>query len=146
MIHTNDTPQYIRNTYHTAFDGLYSLVQINDSSTPGYGDLVFQQPMEAYVNIGSTSNNDEIAVSYEYIVVRFADDEVTEIYVQSYSDNANFLSLSNVKEFTPTTDYQPATKKYVDDAIQTALANYIANNINVNPADTSDKNIWIETE
>lgn len=146
MIHTNDTPQYIRNTYHTAFDGLYSLVQINGGSTPGYGDLVFQQPMEVSVNVGSANNKDEIAVSYEYIIVRFTNDEVTEVFVQSYLDKANFLSLSNIKEFTPTTDYQPATKKYVDDAIQAALASYIANNINVNPADTSDKNIWIETE
>lgn len=146
MVHTNDTPQYIRNTYHTAFDGLYSLVQINGGSTPGYGDLVFQQPMEVSVNVGSANNKDEIAVSYEYIIVRFTNDEVTEVFVQSYLDKANFLSLSNIKEFTPTTDYQPATKKYVDDAIQAALASYIANNINVNPADTSDKNIWIETE
>lgn len=47
---------------------------------------------------------------------------------------------------TPTNDAQLVNKKYVDDAIQAALASYIANNINVNPTDTSDKNIWIETE
>ena len=29
------------------------------------------------------------------------------------------LLLNNTKEFTPTADYQPATKKYVDDKIGT---------------------------
>lgn len=60
--------------------------------------------------------------------------------------STDVLTKTNTTSYTPSGDYQPATKKYVDDAIQAALANYIANNINVNPADTSDKNIWIETE
>ena len=29
------------------------------------------------------------------------------------------LLLNNTKEFTPTADYQPATKKYVDDKVST---------------------------
>ena len=29
------------------------------------------------------------------------------------------LLLNNAKEFTPTADYQPATKKYVDDKVST---------------------------
>lgn len=36
---------------------------------------------------------------------------VTTIY------NRDFLGINNTREFTPTSDYQPATKKYVDDLI-----------------------------
>ena len=41
---------------------------------------------------------------------------------KAYADT-NFLNKTNTTAFTPTADYQPATKKYVDDAISTALSN-----------------------
>ena len=41
---------------------------------------------------------------------------------KAYADT-NFLSKTNTTAFTPTLDYHPATKKYVDDAIATALSN-----------------------
>ena len=37
--------------------------------------------------------------------------------------NANFLKKDNTTTYTPTTDYHPATKKYVDDAISTSITN-----------------------
>lgn len=48
--------------------------------------------------------------------------EVTQLIAASlneaktYADN-NFLKKDNTTEYTPTGDYNPATKKYVDDAI-----------------------------
>lgn len=38
--------------------------------------------------------------------------ETTSIVIEPY-----FLHTNNTKEYTPTTDYHPATKKYVDDSI-----------------------------
>ena len=34
-----------------------------------------------------------------------------------YATNKNFLPLNNTIEYTPTSDYNPATKKYVDDSV-----------------------------
>ena len=40
-------------------------------------------------------------------------------------DMANYLSNTNIAEYTPTSDYNPATKKYVDDSIASAITNAI---------------------
>ena len=40
------------------------------------------------------------------------------------ADTTNVLTRNNTQAFTPTGDYQPATKKYVDDAIKTAIEKY----------------------
>ena len=40
------------------------------------------------------------------------------------ADTTNVLTRNNTQTFTPTGDYQPATKKYVDDAIKTAIEKY----------------------
>ena len=40
------------------------------------------------------------------------------------ANSSDVLEKTNTTEFTPTADYQPATKKYVDDAIKTAIEKY----------------------
>lgn len=40
------------------------------------------------------------------------------------ADTTNVLTRNNTQTFTPTADYQPATKKYVDDAIKAAIEKY----------------------
>lgn len=37
------------------------------------------------------------------------------------ADMSNYLSKTNTTSYTPTGDYNPATKKYVDDAISSAI-------------------------
>ncbi len=39
-------------------------------------------------------------------------------------DKVEVLTKTNATEFTPTADYQPATKKYVDDTIKAAIEKY----------------------
>lgn len=50
------------------------------------------------------------------------------VNLTSYGTSAGYtpqaLSIKNTKAFTPTSDYHPATKKYVDDTITGALASY----------------------
>ena len=41
---------------------------------------------------------------------------------KNYADT-NFLKKDNTTSYTPTADYNPTTKKYVDDAITTAINN-----------------------
>ena len=40
------------------------------------------------------------------------------------ADTTNVLTRNNTQTFTPTGDYQPATKKYVDDTIKVAIEKY----------------------
>lgn len=47
-----------------------------------------------------------------------------EHFLSKKANTADVLSKTNTIEFTPTTDYQPATKKYVDDAISAAISAY----------------------
>ena len=50
-----------------------------------------------------------------------------EPVIHKLSEKANssdVLEKTNTTEFTPTADYQPATKKYVDDAIKAAIEKY----------------------
>ena len=44
-------------------------------------------------------------------------------YVGGGGGSSKILYADNTKEYTPTGDYNPATKKYVDDAIAAAIAN-----------------------
>lgn len=46
----------------------------------------------------------------------------TEAQVYSKADSSTVLAKNNTATFTPTWDYNPATKKYVDDSISTAVA------------------------
>ena len=48
-------------------------------------------------------------------------------YLTSHQSLSNYLAKNNTTSFTPTGDYNPATKKYVDDAINTVdLSDYLA--------------------
>lgn len=50
------------------------------------------------------------------IAIKFESDDYS--YVRTlYTPKANILSKYNTLEYTPTTDYHPATKKYVDDKV-----------------------------
>lgn len=40
-------------------------------------------------------------------------------------DLSNYLSKTNTTEYTPTANYHPATKKYVDDSITTNITNVL---------------------
>lgn len=54
----------------------------------------------------------------------YTDDTITKVSIEELSDtymladNSEILGINNQSEYTPTTNYQPATKKYVDDSIE----------------------------
>lgn len=52
----------------------------------------------------------------EYVADITDKSTANNVIVTKYYNN-KFLGINNTVEFTPTNDYQPATKKYVDDAI-----------------------------
>ena len=49
-----------------------------------------------------------------------------EHFLSKKANTADVLSKTNTIEFTPTADYHPATKKYVDDLISVAISAYDA--------------------
>lgn len=53
--------------------------------------------------------------------------------------NSKVLTKDNTTSYTPTSDYQPATKKYVDENTGIGM-------LPVNPTITTNYNIWIETD
>lgn len=52
-----------------------------------------------------------------------ADGTFKNLYNGTFVQNDTVLAKYNTTEYTPTADYHPATKKYVDDAIPTSLKN-----------------------
>lgn len=59
----------------------------------------------------------------------------SEVHVEINPLTSHFLSKDNVLKYTPTRDYHPATKKYVDDAVQ--LVHYVLNVYDSQYLDTS---------
>lgn len=53
--------------------------------------------------------------------------DLSNYYTKTETDN-NFLKKTNTTEYTPTANYHPATKKYVDDAISTNITNMLGGN------------------
>lgn len=56
------------------------------------------------------------------IMGEWNDDIFTCTYFSMNLDRPQYLSKTNTREYTPTSDYNPATKKYVDDAISALKA------------------------
>lgn len=58
----------------------------------------------------------------------YNEDTITSVSVEELSDtymladSGEILGINNTTEYTPTTDYQPSTKKYVDDTIKNAIS------------------------
>ncbi len=65
------------------------------------------------LDIGGTWTDNVFKLNYAYVRGR------TDYYAASNT----VLTKTNTTAFTPTADYHPATKKYVDDAIAQAIAN-----------------------
>ena len=50
---------------------------------------------------------------------------VANVGYRGWKDQPNYLKTNNTTEYTPTNDYNPANKKYVDDTVNTAIATAI---------------------
>ena len=64
----------------------------------------------------------KLSVSGTYADNKFTATNVTKYLVESnYAYVNNFLAKNNTTSYTPTSDYHPSTKKYVDDSIASAI-------------------------
>ena len=64
-------------------------------------------------------DEDENNVFDEYLYVN----DEWELIGTTDVDLSNYLAKDNTTSYTPTSDYNPATKKYVDDSIAAAVGN-----------------------
>ena len=115
-IHTNDTPDYIANCYHTNFDGLYSY-DTSQSADGHYSSITYRSAEKTNVYSGSTDNSANVSSRYTTLQITVANDIVTKVQLIYYHNQVSLLPTNNVKSYEPTSDYHPATKKYVDDSI-----------------------------
>lgn len=83
---------------------------VEELPTTGESHTIYLVPNE-----GSKPN---IYDEYMYIANDWEKIGSTEI------DLTNYLAKNNTSEFTPTGDYNPATKKYVDDSMSSSSINY----------------------
>lgn len=72
--------------------------------------------LEFYTTDSTYANNNEVVVLRMFIQISWTEDvaTVTSIYL-SASHEIPYLHKNNYTEYTPTANYHPATKKYVDD-------------------------------
>lgn len=115
-IHTNDTPSYIANYYHTNFDGLYSY-DTSQNTNGHYTSIRYKSNEETPVYNGSASNGATITNRYMTLQITVANDVVTKVKLGYINNKMSLLPTNNVKSYEPTDDYHPATKKYVDDSV-----------------------------
>lgn len=95
------------------------------------GDIYFKT--EKHISYGINTLNRYEVVEYErYYVLRvtFVDGILTRTYIADAKKSAlkqdtGILSRQNTVEYTPTSNYNPATKKYVDDAIATSITSVL---------------------
>ena len=76
---------------------------------------------------GNLLINNTVAATSEVATYKYGQEPNEYIFTHKLSEKANssdVLEKTNTTEFTPTADYQPATKKYVDDAIKAAIEKY----------------------
>lgn len=113
-MHTNDTPTYINNTYHTSYDGLYVLD--NSAKSDGkYTNITYKRIQSTNVSSGSIYNFSSVSNNYVHLYITISNDVVTRTQVYYFYNSVQLLPTNNVKSYDPTDDYHPATKKYVDD-------------------------------
>ena len=61
--------------------------------------------------------------------------------VGTLAGTTNVLELDNTTAFTPDADYEPATKKYVDDNAMRGVAVFVSA---TEPVDKEVNDIWIQ--
>ena len=89
---------------------LYEFTGLVNGTGDGYTTIVHGMKL---IIAGTWDNN--IFTANRVILIN--DNET----ISMYNINNKFLSKTNTTAFTPTSDYNPATKKYVDDAIASAI-------------------------
>lgn len=74
-----------------------------------------------FIRHSSYSNTSKTRALTITASMNMTDDIIKSINFTVRTNNGDYLKLANSEEYTPTADYHPSTKKYVDDAISAAI-------------------------
>lgn len=74
-----------------------------------------------YSDVYYTTSSRGVLVNVDTDLQKDDNGNVYATFFRISVDTLNYLSKNNTTPYTPTRDYNPATKKYVDDAITTAI-------------------------
>lgn len=123
---------------YLGFSLLFRTTQYRNGAFPIFttsGELLQSKPntvslyANALVENRYTSGSErKFASSQISIVGSWSDDIYTVTRISFYNSVYDMLTLNNTHSYTPTTDYHPATKKYVDDAISSAITDALGGN------------------
>ena len=113
--------------YYSAFHSLSSTIVSSGTNTNNYYMTSYVENYKDYATIMNTNGIHQRALSTLFIRGEWVDNVYTctsySIYrrVMSFIDgmyiSANTLTKANTTQYEPTSDYNPATKKYVDDTV-----------------------------
>ena len=120
--------------YNNADSGKHSRLffspNVSDLDLETYsGNLYFSTPIMFKVGSNFSGTYIQNQVAYYYFRITISTGVVSSIGSITVSQSNNntlntnipVLGTNNITSYTPTGDYNPATKKYVDDAITTAI-------------------------
>jgi hypothetical protein len=121
------------------------------------GDIVLRETEEG--SLGVFGSDGETPASLEIEAGSITDDLLSDDegqikdVVSTKADKDNVLELDNTTEFTPSSDFHPSTKKYVDDTVSASEVNSIEDIGDVtitNPQDGEslvyDDGVWINSQ
>lgn len=115
VTNTDGTLSCVREEFGSVGGDTTPEVSISESEpAPGSQEKVFYQVVEEGTDLGVDSD-----APADGNVYGRKDNAWEKIETQSQVDLSNYLSKDNTTEFTPDADYEPATKKYVDDKFST---------------------------
>ncbi len=89
------------------------------------GSIFFKEP--SYYKVSATFNSGDFGNqnTYSYVVLTVKNGAPTKLsnsyIVNNWANDIKYLSKTNTYDYTPTNKFNPATKQYVDESIQTVV-------------------------
>ena len=109
----NATRYYFKNIYEGYLDNTY-YIEAHFTDSPAYFLLGCDYDLANDMSIGYN----DTYIKFQGYTITIVDDEITDYTINFglYDQNIyQILKTNNQASYTPTSDYEPATKKYVDD-------------------------------
>lgn len=125
----------INSTKYQRYHFIYPCDDGTNKTIVNTGDDINDTTFRVYhYDNSSTLTFNNVRYSIDYTKHNTSTDVIVTEYIQ------NYLGIYNTREYTPTEDYNPATKKYVDDNMKTAI-NDVKGDLGTEELTTTAKNL-----
>ena len=154
----NYNPSSYNETYYTGYmrfgyrqystNNFKFYIHIDGVAPTGYSSSNKIVHIDTVTNIVYDNPNDTFTFSdvYTWLYKTGTAYDIQTIYSteEPFYKSLAFLTVNNTKEYTPTSNYNPATKKYVDDSIASIPTSEIPQQ-DTAPSNPSEDDLWIDT-